>query len=772
MHSWHSTISSRSRGKQIFWAGEPAFEPNVRSHCPVVAMALFATPTASDFSLLLASGFSARLRQARNGGAFLGVRDGSLVRADRAGACVVHFQGSAGDARASVRVGDGDGQHHLCLDDGAMLERAGGLLRVHSHLSGRGEVGVSLQHARLPCFLSLAGVRPGGNAVSCGRPDAFVLEFVDPAPVKAAETGGCPAVSCAQAASLRILRLGVRFRLRSAHGRVLRRAGAGEGGGDGGEDGPRLAGGGPKRGKKAAIKKKREPYDVVLQAGSNTSIGETNTSELVFEATVHGERFLLQEVSSKRFLSISGKNEARTEKDGRPRSAAVLVPLVDKSVADAANSALLLADGARFVWGGVHLGSAPVETGAGGVKAATAGVEWLMGGMRGRLETRPHKRAWEVFRLEFVVQSLRAVMNELPPSPVFLSAEKNTRALARAQISKSVAATRKPARAPAKAGAGKGGFNHAKALAGFSEPPPKPAASSSNSKDAGTSTAASSAAKPTPIVTEASGASRAAASRKLTKREKRKKKNRAANEAAAASAAASKPGKKAGKKAGKAKSPPAGSGSSSASTPDTSNASGKENTTSETASTTSAPASGGTGPPCAACGRRIEGLYTTAQGKSFHPQCFVCAKCRRPLSGGGTFRTHNGAPHCNGCYAAHIAPRCARCLQPITETVITAMERTWHRECLTCTICRQPLSETFWIYADKPREPRCSECVGMDPRGVNSGGGNRRAVNLPGFGPRAPGPAATLGGGPPGGGTAGVGGARMHLPMMPPAGRR
>jgi len=120
--------------------------------------------------------------------------------------------------------------------------------------------------------------------------------------------------------------------------------------------------------------------------------------------------------------------------------------------------------------------------------------------------------------------------------------------------------------------------------------------------------------------------------------------------------------------------------------------------------------------PCKACGRALTGSYTVAMNQTFHPNCFLCCQCRRPLhpssSGDSTFRLGSGKkPYCKSCYATHVAPRCARCQQAIMQTVITAMDRTWHEACLTCVGCGQTLTRRFYLYAHKPRDPWCTRCV-------------------------------------------------------------
>ncbi|GJQ09085.1 hypothetical protein GpartN1_g876.t1 [Galdieria partita] len=120
---------------------------------------------------------------------------------------------------------------------------------------------------------------------------------------------------------------------------------------------------------------------------------------------------------------------------------------------------------------------------------------------------------------------------------------------------------------------------------------------------------------------------------------------------------------------------------------------------------------------CAACHQPIVSSYATALGKSFHAECLRCFRCGKVLVtyGDGNFRHENGKAYCNGCYARDIAPHCAKCLQPILDTVIKAMKQNWHPQCLICTQCNTPLSTTFYLFPELPRHPVCSRCaVGIE----------------------------------------------------------
>lgn len=399
-------------------------------------------------------------------------------------------------------------------------------------------------------------------------------------------------------------------------------------------------------------------------------------------------------------------------------------------------------------WGGISIGTACLDKHKN--ENENSPLLWLMGGRNGSLDLRRHRRAWEMFTVEFVAQSFTATIRELPISAVYFTAEKATRADVRAAIEKRVAtATATAVTATGSKNGGSmpskksGGFNHAAALAALSDensanrhairsdnmqeketaPQPKKPQISQKGREPGRAVAGSAAAAPSSLP-------RNAANRKTAKKN-RKKKNAAARKQNASfqkktSGTMSRDGSSSSSRSGQS---PADRESSSQTTPQSSEESRSSKASSANSSFVAS------GPPCAACGRPLAEAYTTAMGKNFHSHCFCCGMCRRPMGvSGGQFRERGGVPYCQSCYASHIAARCARCSQPILETVVTAMEKTWHKNCLTCVICRLPVTETFWLYADKPNEPRCSRCVtGEEHTTIRRPG--RMNVNMLGVGP-------------------------------------
>jgi len=55
-----------------------------------------------------------------------------------------------------------------------------------------------------------------------------------------------------------------------------------------------------------------------------------------------------------------------------------------------------------------------------------------------------------------------------------------------------------------------------------------------------------------------------------------------------------------------------------------------------------------------------------ALGKTWHPQCFACVQCHKPLHLDG-YREKDGLPYCDADYHALFSPKCAACNAPIRE---------------------------------------------------------------------------------------------------------
>ena len=96
-------------------------------------------------------------------------------------------------------------------------------------------------------------------------------------------------------------------------------------------------------------------------------------------------------------------------------------------------------------------------------------------------------------------------------------------------------------------------------------------------------------------------------------------------------------------------------------------------------------------PICAGCGKPFTGSYITALHRAWHEDCFRCAGCQQPL-GKERFFEHGDRPYHETCYHDRFSPRCAHCGRPIVGTFTTAQGKTWHPEHFLCAGGREPIN--------------------------------------------------------------------------------
>ena len=70
----------------------------------------------------------------------------------------------------------------------------------------------------------------------------------------------------------------------------------------------------------------------------------------------------------------------------------------------------------------------------------------------------------------------------------------------------------------------------------------------------------------------------------------------------------------------------------------------------------------------------VQGNFINAMGKNWHPLCFKCTACAKPLTPPHFFEK-NGKPYCEHDYHRLFAPPCAGCSLPITDPVSHIAEK-------------------------------------------------------------------------------------------------
>ncbi|KAG9353132.1 hypothetical protein JZ751_017708 [Albula glossodonta] len=102
---------------------------------------------------------------------------------------------------------------------------------------------------------------------------------------------------------------------------------------------------------------------------------------------------------------------------------------------------------------------------------------------------------------------------------------------------------------------------------------------------------------------------------------------------------------------------------------------------------------------CWACGEVIKDHVIRALGRAYHPACFVCTTCGRPIGEERFAQGEVGEVYCLPDYYRKYAPRCSVCQQMIVpgedgtdSYTVECLGRSFHEDCYRCEICSALLS--------------------------------------------------------------------------------
>ncbi|KAF6770591.1 hypothetical protein AHF37_10530 [Paragonimus kellicotti] len=101
-------------------------------------------------------------------------------------------------------------------------------------------------------------------------------------------------------------------------------------------------------------------------------------------------------------------------------------------------------------------------------------------------------------------------------------------------------------------------------------------------------------------------------------------------------------------------------------------------------------------PVCYSCKREIHGPFVDTMKYCFCPDHFVCCQCHAPLKD-QPFAEQDDQFYCVNDFVNSAASRCAKCDQPIIGTVTLALDKSWHPHCFVCSHCNKPLQEKFHL---------------------------------------------------------------------------
>ncbi len=139
---------------------------------------------------------------------------------------------------------------------------------------------------------------------------------------------------------------------------------------------------------------------------------------------------------------------------------------------------------------------------------------------------------------------------------------------------------------------------------------------------------------------------------------------------------------------------------------------------------------------CVSCGKEILTQAAVIDGKFYHPECFVCAACKKPIQD-DYVRDKEGRYYHRACAQNKTQiPICGHCYKPITETnYISFKEKSYHTSCYQnsvaprCDICGEPLDNAaitdFWGTRFHPRHAKefkicvvCGRLIERDGREI------------------------------------------------------
>jgi len=109
-------------------------------------------------------------------------------------------------------------------------------------------------------------------------------------------------------------------------------------------------------------------------------------------------------------------------------------------------------------------------------------------------------------------------------------------------------------------------------------------------------------------------------------------------------------------------------------------------------------------PDCEKCRKKILGNCLKAMGKTFHPECFVCAYCGK-IFANSPFYLEDGLPYCEEDWNELFTTKCVSCGFPIEagDRWVEALNNNYHSQCFNCTLCKKNLEgKGFFVKAGKP----------------------------------------------------------------------
>jgi hypothetical protein len=87
--------------------------------------------------------------------------------------------------------------------------------------------------------------------------------------------------------------------------------------------------------------------------------------------------------------------------------------------------------------------------------------------------------------------------------------------------------------------------------------------------------------------------------------------------------------------------------------------------------------------------------------KAYHRHCYVCDRCKTELYRMKKVHTdlNNQGMYCEPCFADMFGPKCAKCSQPVTPYMLSAIfeGKIYHKECFVCPRCKRSFAKVCFL---------------------------------------------------------------------------
>jgi len=101
---------------------------------------------------------------------------------------------------------------------------------------------------------------------------------------------------------------------------------------------------------------------------------------------------------------------------------------------------------------------------------------------------------------------------------------------------------------------------------------------------------------------------------------------------------------------------------------------------------------------CYGCSEEVQSGGCTANGRTFHKECFKCSNCKKMLE--EKFFTAEAEPLCENCYKVE-DKTCDVCSRAIAGDCLMSKGKHFHQDCMKCSVCGEVLSGTYFTAMDK-----------------------------------------------------------------------